>query len=608
MAVIRSSDLDFNEIKSNLKTYLQQQSEFADYDFEASGLSNILDVLAYNTHLNGLIANFAINESFLSSSQLRASAVSHAETLGYFARSKTGSSATVNLSVSTDLTTITSITIPQYTSFTATVDEVSYTFQTLEEYVATNNGSGLFTAARTDGSTSIQIVEGTLKTKTFIVGETADEQIYVVPDENMDTSTVTVKVYDTITSSSYTTYTNVNSAIRINENSTVYILREAPNGFYDLIFSDGNVLGQSPVSGNKIVVEYLQTAGAAANGAVSFIADDQIDIGGTNYTINTTIVSESSGGDDKESIQSIKSNAPIAFATQQRLVTAEDYKALILQRYSSIVDDVTAWGGNDNVPPEYGKVFVSLKFKDGTSDTVRQTTKDNIVTSLSDNLAIMSIDTVFSDPTTTFLEIATTFNFDPDLSGSTLQTTETVVRNTVRTYVENNLNTFDSVFRRSNVLALVDDISPAVLNSRMDIKIQQRFTPMLNMFADYTVAFPVAIATPDDEIYRVASSRFTFNGQTCTIRNQLDSNKLQIIATGGTLIRDNIGSYDNIRGTVNIRGFNPTAYEGDSIKISVVPANQSTIKPLRNYILNIDNTLSFAQGLIDYQNTEITLT
>lgn len=607
MAVIRSSDLDFEQIKNNLKTYLEQQDEFSDYDFEASGLSNILDVLAYNTHINGLIANVALNEAFLGSAQLRSSVVSHAETLGYTPRSKTGSSATVSLSINTSLTDVTAVIIPQYTTFTASVDDVSYTFQTLEQYTATNNGSGLFTAAASSGSTSINIVEGTLKTKTFIVGTTTDEQVYVIPDENIDTSTVTVKVYDTTTSSSYTTYTNINSAVRVNPESTLYLLHEAPNGYQELIFSDGNVLGAEPVAGNKIVVEYLATNGPNANGATAFVADDQIDISGTDYSITATVISPSAGGAEKETIQSIKSNAPLGFASQQRLVTAEDYKALILENYSSVVSDVTAWGGNDNVPPEYGKVFVSLKFIDGIPESVQQTTKDSIVSQLSDNLAIMSIDTEFSDPTTTYLEITTTFNFDPDLSGNTLQSVESQVQSTVNSYITNNLNTFAGVFRRSNVLALVDDISPAVLNSRMDVKIQQRFSPTLNLLADYTINFPVVLADPDDELYRVTSSRFTFGGQTCILRNQLNTNKLQIVTTNGVIARDNAGSYNTADGTVNIRGVTFDAFEGESIKISATPANQSTIRPLRNYILSFDGALSISQGVIDYQNTEITL-
>ena len=608
MAVIQSSDLDFDTIKANLKTYLQAQEEFQDYDFEASGLSNILDVLAYNTHLNGLIANIGINEAFLNSAQLRSSVVSHAEGLGYSIRSRTAASAIVNLSLATTSTTVNTVTLPTNTTFTTSVDEVSYTFQTLEEYTATNDGSGNFIFKTSGNSSSIRIYEGIIKTKTFIVGGTTDEQVYVIPDESIDTSTMVVNVYNTTSSSTFTTYSDVNNVTRINSDSTVYIVRETPNGYYELNFSDGSVLGQAPTTGNKIVITYISSAATAANNGTTFVADDQITVDGTSYNLNVTTVAASSGGADRESIASIKSNAPRAFATQQRLVTAEDYKAIILQRYSSLITDVAAWGGNDNVPPIYGRVYVSLKFRDGVDEDTKQLTKDSIVNQLSENLAIMSIDTVFTDPATTFLEVTTLFDFDPDQTGNTPEATESSVKTTVTNYVTNNLNRFNSVFRRSNLLAEIDNISPAVLNSSMEVKVQQRLTPTLNIKSDYDLFFPVVIANPDDVNYRITSTRFTFNGETCFLRNKLSDNKLEVVeVSSGVVQADNIGSYNATAGTVNLRGFTVSAYEGSVIKISATPANQSTIKPLRNYIITIDNDRSTAQATIDYQNTAVVL-
>ena len=607
MAVINSSDLDFDQIKSNLKTYFEQQAEFADYDFEAAGLSNLLDVLAYNTHLNGLVANMSINESFLNSSQLRASVTSHAEALGYYPRSQTGSSANLNLTITTTNTSTTTISIPKYTTFSTNVDNVLYSFKTLEQYIATNDGTGVFTFRTDAGSTTIPVKEGTVKTKTFIVGDTSDENVYVIPDENIDTSTLVVTVYNSVTSDTFSVYTNINDAVRINTDSKIYIAREAPNGYFEVLFSDGNVLGQSPIAGNKIVIQYLNTSGADANGGTVFTPDSQINIDGANYDISVVTVNKSSGGAAKETIASIKANAPVVYATQQRLITAEDYKALIQQRYSSVVKDVTAWGGNDNVPPEYGKVFVSLNFKDGTDASTQQVTKDSIVRDLTKNLSIMSIDTKFSDPTTTFLEFVVIFNFDPDLSGKTVQTIQSEVTATVKNYVETNLNTFDAVFRRSLILTEVDNISPAILNSRMNVKMQSRFIPTLNTLKDYTLNYPVELASPDDLNHRITSTRFTFQNQQCFIQNQLNSNKLQIIGSGGNVVQDNVGSYERLTGIVNIRGFRPTAFEGSQIKVSATPANESTIRPLRGYILGIDTALSVASGIIDTQNTAVTL-
>ena len=607
---IKSSDLDFDQIKSSLKSYFQSQSEFSDYDFEGSGLSNILDVLAYNTHVNGLIANMGLNEAFLSSAQLRSSVVTHAENLGYYPRSKTASAANVSISVASSDTLTSTVTLPKNTKFTATLDEVSYTFQTLEDHIATNDGSGNFQFKTSAGSSTLSIKEGTLKTKTFLVGDTTGEQVYIIPDKTIDTTTMTVKVFDTTTSAESTTYVNINDTARINSTSTVYIVREAPNGFYDVIFSDGNVLGKSPSSGNKIEITYLTSSGADANGASVFSPNAQISFGSpsVDYDLSVTTVSNSAGGDEKETIASIKGNAPLAFATQQRLVTAEDYKALIKSKYSSVISDVSAWGGNDNVPPVYGRVYVSLKFKDGITEATKTTTKSQIQTQLGDNIAIMSIDTVFSDPTDVFLELVTTFNFDPDLSGTTVETTESNVQTLINNYITSNLNTFDKVFRRSALLAEVDGISTAVLDSKMDVKMQLRFSPTLNLLADYSLSYPVAIAANDDVEYRVTSTSFTLNGQTCTLRNRLESNTLEIINSDEVVIKDNAGNYNPTTGKVSITGFNPSAFAGSSIHITATPANQATIRPLRNYIITIDTNKSFANATIDYQNTAAVIT
>jgi len=613
--IIRSSDLDFDAIKTNLKTFFKKQTEFKDYDFEASAMSNILDVLAYNTHVNGLIANFALNESFLPSAQLRSSIVSHAETLGYYPKSKTASTAVVNLTAATSDTSTASASLPINSTFSVNIDDVTYTFQTLEAFTAVNDGSGNFVFKTSAGSSNITITEGTLKTKTFVVGDTTDQQIYVIPDETMDTTTISIKVYDTITSSSFDTYTDINDSVRINTNSTVYIVREAPNGYYEITFGEGNVLGKSPSAGNKIEITYLSNSGADANGGGKstnpFSADAQVTIGGTPRTLTVSTVTTSSGGSEKESIESIKANAPLAFATQQRLVTAEDYRALISERYSTVVKDVIAWGGNDNIPADYGKVYVSINFKDGITADAQTTTKNNIKTTLSDNLAIMSIDTEFADPIDSFLELTTNFDFDPDLSGTTIETMQNAIQSDITSFFNSNLNTFEAVFRRSTLLARIDELDTGILNSSITAKIQQRLTPtsdQLNSITDYVVQFPVALAQPDDVNHIITSSSITFNGNTCTIKNRLESNVLQVVKGDGTVLQDNIGSYNTGNGKVNIAGLNISAFEGDAIKFSATPANQSTIKPLRNYILKFDPVLSNATGNIDYQNTAVTLT
>ena len=610
---IRSADLDFDTIKSRLKEFLKKKSEFADYDFEASGLSNILDVLAYNTHLNGLIANFALNESFLNTSQLRSSLVSHAETLGYTPKSYTSSEAKLNLSYTiTNSNRPTTITLLKDTPFTASVDGVSYTFQTRENFIATDNGSGLYQFVTSTDSTDIPVFEGTIKNKTFFVGDVADSQIYVIPDITIDTSTIEVQVFETATSSTVLdTYTNINKAVRITSDSTHYQIKEVPNGYYEIIFGDGFSTGKAPSAGNKIVVNYLSTKGPAANNASSFSNSTQF----TNtaqspsqtYNLAVTTSSSSAGGAFKESIESIRQNAGVAFSSQRRLVTAEDYRAQITANYGTYLDDVIAYGGADNDPPKYGCVYVGLKFKDNITSDTKDSVKDEIITELSDNLGIMSIDIIYLDPVTSFLELTTTFNFDPDLTDTSSQGMQTNVTNKINEFFAANLNKFNKVFRRSTLLTQIDDISDAILNSKMEIKVQQRLVPSVGSTLSYTINFPMAIAAPDDVNFRVTTTKFTFNSRQCSIRNLLNTNTLQIINEDGNIEVENIGTYNEAAGRINLTGFAPTAVDGDSIKFSVVPANQSTIRPLRNFVLDIDKTRTNTLAIIDNQNTLTTL-
>ncbi|MBH19973.1 MAG: hypothetical protein CL851_06030 [Crocinitomicaceae bacterium] len=601
---IRSTELDFDTIKARLKDFFKQQTEFSDYDFEASGISNILDVLAYNTHINGLNANFALNESFINTAQLRSSVVSLAEGLGYVPRSFTSSQATLNLSLLiTASGRPTTITLPRNTQFTTSVDGTSFTFQTREVFNATDDGSGNYQFLNSNGGTGIPVFEGTEKTKTFFVGEKSDNQVYVIPDSTIDTSTIRVRVFPTGSSAEFETYTNILTALRILTDSRFYQIKEVPNGFYEVIFGDGTATGKAPVSGNKIIVDYLSTQGNIANSGSTFSAVGVIAVNGVNYNLTVVTESASAGGALKESIESIRQNAPIAFTSQRRLVTAEDYKAQILTNFNSFLDDVTSFGGEDNSPRQYGKVFVGLKFKDNITSTVQQSVKDQIVNDLTSNLSMMSIDTLFVDPETIKLELITNFNLDPDLTSSTPQSIQVQVQNVINNFFDVNLKRFNKVFRRSNLLTLIDAIDPAILNSRISIKMQNSFIPTLNQSLEYKISFPAIIASPDDENFIVNTTKFTLNNQSCFIRNRLNSNVLQIIAVDGSIVSDNAGDYVGASGTVTIRGFNPSAFEGSSINVSVTPANQSTIRPLRNFIIDIDTNASVSVALLDLQNT-----
>jgi len=625
---IRSTSLDFNTIKNNLKTFLAAQDEFADYNFEASGLSNILDVLAYNTHYNALIANFALNESYLGTAQLRSSIVSLATAIGYIPDSRIASRGTVNLSItipSSD-TRPDTVTMPINTKFTTALDDVTYTFQTREVLTGTNsNGTYRFQTA--SGSSDIQVFEGSQRTKTFIVGPYSENLTYVIPDKNMDITTAIIKVYDSPSSSVSTTYTNIANATSLTSASTVYILKEAPNGFFELTFGDGNTLGVSPTAGKQIVVDYLSVNGADANGAKIFTPSAQLAGGnGNNYTVSVSTAANSSGGKIKESVESIRKNAPFLYASQNRMVTAVDYSSLILRNYSTLIDDITAWGGEENTEPKFGSTYVSILYNTDVTDAQKTETQDGIITLVKD-LGVISFDVQFTNPVLTFIEADVFFQFNPRLTTVSENTTRTSVRNAIRDYFQNDLlfnittNTgkFKRSFRRSNLLTDVDAVSTAVLSSRADVRMQQRLnvsspglatdstvagTITLSAARTYTLTYPAPIASPDDVNYRITSTSFTYNGVLCQLKNRLESNVIQIVnATSGTVVVDNIGDYNANAGTLRLDGFAPTGVTGTYLKIAAVPANQSVVAPTRNNIVGYDESRSAIRTVITTAST-----
>ncbi len=599
---IKSTELDFATIKNNLKTNFERHAEFSDYNFEGSGLSNILDVLATNTHYNALIANFALNESYLSTAQLRSSLVSLAEGIGYIPKSKTASRGTVTLTTNTgDLSGRPStLSLPTGTKFTATVDDVTYTFQTRETVTATDNGFGYYAYKTPSSSLNIDVLEGHSHTKTFFVGPDSVDDVYVIPDKNIDMETAIVKVYESSTDTTFANYINISKASTINENTKLYIMKEAPNGFYEITFGDGVTLGKAPVAGNKIVIEYLQVNGSKANGATAWTANNRISVLGTNYDVTPVTVVNSLGGAEAETMASIRKNAPFQYATQNRMVTAVDYSTLVLSNFGTIIKDIQAFGGEDALKPEFGTVFLSIVFNaDVTAETIA-TTKNSIV-DLTKQLAVVGFDTKFEDPVTTFVETEIFFQFNPKLGALSLTTVQDNVQVEIDRYFTENIGKFNQSFRRSNLLNDVDEVDTAVLSSRANIKLQRRFTPTTNTLQDHTLRYPVGIAEADDKDIIVKSTPFNFNGTTCNIQNKLGSNKLQIVALGSKIVQsDNIGSYNSATGIVSIVGLNVNSVIGGNqfIKVSIVPANQSAVSPLRNDILEYDSGPSFATGVV----------
>ena len=603
---IKSSGLDFNAIKNNLKTFLQEQEQFADYNFEAAGLSNVLDVLAYNTHYNGLIANFALNESFLGTAQLRSSLVALSEAIGYIPDSQNASTALVNLSVN-DAGGPSTLTIPAGFKFTTTVENSSFTFQTIEPVNATKvNNTYQFYASNINGETTndITIYEGVPKTKSFVVGPTAENDVYIIPTKTLDLTTAVVKVFASATDTESTVYTNINEATVLTQGSTIYVMKESPNGYFELTFGNGTTLGSVPTAGNRIEVTYLEVNGAEANGARTFTPSSTTIEG---YSVSVVVVSSSTGGSGKESIESIRKNAPFQYAAQNRMVTASDYSSLILRNFSNYIEDIKSWGGEDNIPADYGRVYVSLKFRDGFSDELQNSIKSQILT-LAQQLSVVSFSVAYADPIETYLEITCIFQFNQTLTNLTAASVEALVKDKIVSYTDQALGNFDQSFRRSKMLAVVDDTNSGILSSRASIKMQKRISPYsilietnpdvyalsnsLNL--DYTLDFPSTIKDPLLDSYIVESSNFRYNNRVCKIQNRLGTNTLQIrdLTTSNILV-DNIGYYDATGKTIRLNSFKyELVTNEDYIKISAIPANEGSISPERNNILVYDAAVS----------------
>ena len=600
---INSTALDFQNIKTNLKTYLANTTEFADYDFEASGLSNILDVLAYNTHVNGLTTNFALNESFLGTAQLRSSVVSLATGIGYVPDTMTSAFGTVGVTMS--LAGVTgrpsTIDLPINTRFSSTVDDITFTFQTRVVHTGADDGAGNYTFKTTDGSTAIPIFEGALKTKTFNVGEFNEADVYMIPDATLDADTAIVRVIDGSISD---VYINITAATSISPKSTIYILKEAPNGVYQLSVGGNGILGLAPAAGNTITVEYLSTKGAAANPAKAFAPIDTVTVLGSARTLTVSTTAAAIGGDVKETIASIRTNAPFQYASQNRMVTPEDYTAIINRNFSTLINDIISWGGQDNPEPKFGTVFSAIDFESDVTAVTQAATKASIE-QLVKQLAVISFNVEFADPVETFIETSLFYQINPNLTSLSVNTITTSIKAVITAYFTANTGKFEKSFRRSAMLTLVDEVSSAVLSSRSVIRMQQRITPTINIFNALTLTYPSSIAkpaataSPTDNDYIVRSTTFLVDGSPCRILNEqranVATNKLQVVESGSaTVIVDNIGSFDTTTGVVTITAFRPTGLLGgtSNIKISVLPANQSAIAPERNNIIKYDVDIS----------------
>ena len=580
--------LDFDDIKENLKTFLKQQDQFTDYDFTGSGMNTLLDVLAYNTHYNAVYANVLANEMFLDSADIRNSIVSHAKHVGYTPRSATSPIAKLNVVVS-DLSGSTAVAA-RGTTFTTTVDSVSYNY-VVKDDTTISPVDGVYTFSE------LPVYEGTLVNNKFTVDTTNADQRFLIENPLADTTTLQVTVQNSSTDSTTTTYTKSTDLADVTSTSTVYYLEGVEDEKYEVIFGDG-VLGKALSTGNIVTLSYIVTSGADSNGASSFSLSGTI-AGSSTATITTA--SNSSGGADPETPDSIRFNAPRQFASQNRAVTAKDYESRVKTIYPN-ANSVQVWGGEDNSTPVYGRVYISIKPK--TGNVVTQSDKTDIINKLKD-FNVASITPVIEDTETTFLQLNVTVRFDQKATTKTSDSIKSLVQSAITTFNDNNLQQFDQMFRHSKFIETVNKVDTAILSNITTVKLHKSFTATTSASTTYTINFSNALYNPHSGHNAsgggiLSTSGFKINGDT-TNEYFLDEDgegniRLYYLVAGVRTYTNNTqGTIDYANGTIVLNSLfvtevsNVDGASSTAIRLTVTP-NSVDIKPVRNQVIQIDET------------------
>ncbi len=582
------TSLDFDDIKNNMKTFLRQQDQFTDYDFEGSTISTLLDVLAYNTHYNAVYANVLANEMFLDSADIRNSIVSHAKHVGYTPRSATSPIAKLNVVVS-DLTG-SSATAARGTTFTTTVDGTSYNY-IVKDDTTISPVSGVYTFSE------LPVYEGTLVNNKYTVDVTNADQRFLIKNKFADTTTLNVTVQNSSSDTTTVTYTKSTDLADVTSTSTVYYLEGVEDEQYEVIFGDG-VLGKSLSTGNIVTLSYIVTSGTGSNGATSFSLSGNI-AGSSSATITTA--SNSSGGAEPETPDSIRFNAPRQYASQNRAVTTKDYEARVKTIFPN-AKSVQVWGGEDNSTPVYGRVYISINPKSGV--TVTESNKSDIITQLKD-FNVASITPVIEDPETTFIQLNVVVKYDQKATTKAPDTIKSLVQNTITTYNENNLQQFDQMFRHSKFIETINKVDTAILSNITTVKLHKSFTATTTGTTTYTISFNNAFYNPHSGHNASAggilvSTGFKISGDT-TNEYFLDEDgqgnvRLYYVTAGVRTYTNNTqGTINYTTGQIVLNSLHISEVSdvdgstSTAVRLTIVP-NSIDIKPVRNQVIEIDET------------------
>jgi len=578
---ISLTQLDFNEYKASLKAYLTEQEEFKDYDFDGSNLSILLDILSYNTYQNAFYMNMVSNEMFLDSARLRDSVISHAKELNYLPRSFTSAKADIQLTVTPTDSNKNSIVVPKGTGFISRVDDYTYTFTTSQNIVITNKVDGSFV------SDTITIYEGNYLSDTYAVNY-INPLIFKINNKSVDASSVAVTVLED-NGSSVLEYSRATSLFGYTETSRVFFLQPGVGDLYEVVFGDG-IVGRKPKNNSVVIIEYRTSNGELPNGAFRFINAGRID-NEANVTITT--ISSAADGAVAEDLNSIKFNAPRAFTTQERAITAEDYQNLLKANYPEI-NAVTAYGGEDATPPQYGRIFVSVDLTD--VDGLPKIKEDEYRRFLRSRSSV-AMEPIFISPDYTYLSVTGIVKYNINRTGLNPEDIRTFVIDSILNYASINLNSFVKTFRYSKLVQAIDATDESIISNETDINLVKYLTPNLNVPLNLTVDFKCPLTQeipllgdehPMIDVHGVSSTPFTYTGiQNCVLEDNGDG-VMRIVTSVGVNHKKivDIGTVDYDTGVVRLNNFIVQNYVGTSLKIYAEPRSRD-ITAIQNVILNI---------------------
>ena len=580
------SELDFENIKSSLKRFLSNQTQFKDYDFEGSSMAVLLDLLAYNTHYLAYNANFVANEMFMDTAQLRSSVASLAKLVGYTPNSARAPIADLKLVINDG--TGSTITIPAGTKFSSAIDGLTYTFVTIGDHVV-QPVDGVYTAQ------SLEVYEGTYVSYNYTFDSSDIDQRFLIPSDRADSTTISVAVQNSASDVTTATYTKATSITQLDGTSKVFFLQEAEDGQYEIYFGDG-VIGKKLDDGNIVSISYVVTNKTEANAAKTFALQGSIS-GFTDVTI--TVNSEAQGGAEPESLPSIKTNSANFYASQDRAVTVEDYKVKTKQLYAN-VQSVSAWGGEDNDVPFYGRVYISILPTSGSNLT--ESTKSRIVTELK-KFSVASVTPVIVDPEITNIILRSSIKFDQSGTTKVADTIKSDVITTITNYNANTLQSFDNMFRHSKVVGLIDDTDDSILSNVTTVQLRKSFTPTLGSSQKYSIAFSNALYNPHSGHAMagggiLSSTGFKIDGNTTDVFFLDDDGngnvrRYKMDGSARSYANSTQGTIDYSSGLVEINSLNVSNIENirgaasTVIEITVKP-NSNDIVPIRNQVLEID--------------------